>query len=305
MKSVTARAPATIANLGSAFDCAGLAVNGPHDEVTARRISGSKIIIESISGYSVPLDPDRNTASVAVRSLLKMAGRRGGLALSIKKGIMPGSGLGSSAASAAAAVFAADRLLDLGFSREELVIPAMEGERVSAGEPHTDNVAPALLGNIIIGSSNFRKFDTIISPLELFCVIALPEISLDTKKSRRVLPKTVPLRVAAKQWSRVAFLVEGLLSGDEEAIALGLGDEIIESARKRLIPNFGLIKKISLESGAIGATISSSGPAMFALVSGKNKARKIAEALSRGLGQKSPGYRIFNASIDRKGTRIT
>lgn len=301
---IKVRAPATIANLGSAFDCAGLAIDALHDEVSLREIKGKKVIIEYITGYDLPFEAEQNTASVAVSYMLKKLKIKKGIGIGIDKGIPPGSGLGSSAASSAAAVFGVNKLLKLGLKKERLIEFAMEGERMAAGVAHVDNVAPALLGNIVIGDSRRMIFRTIESPDRLNLVIILPDFSLNTKMSRKVLPKSIELSTGIKQWTNVAFLIEGLAFSDYDSIAAGLGDEIIEPARKKLIPNFDRIKKCGMKNGALGVTISGGGPSVFAAVKGARAASILVKKLNALLKMTDVNYRIYKAVCDREGSRV-
>lgn len=302
--NVTACAPASVANLGSGFDCIGLAIKGLSDRVIVSPLKNPGIVVEVAGGRDIPLEANRNTAGLAAMALFKMTKCKRGVRIKIEKGIPPGSGLGSSAASAVAAVFGINRLFKLGLSREELIVPAMHGEIASAGIAHADNVAPSLLGNIVVGSASLERFRIIRAPSTLYSIIALPSLRLDTRISRAVLPENIRLEDAARQWARVAFLIEGFFSDNDESLAVGLGDEIAEPARKKLIPNFDLIKKRAIESGAIGMTISGGGPAMFGLARGRATALKIVRDLKKALSGKAPGYQIFATTIDKEGVRF-
>lgn len=307
MKSITATAPATIANLGPGFDCLGMAITGLADRVRVERISGNRIEIKGMTGrwHSIPADPHQNTAAVAVRALLRASGRNIGISLEIEKGIPPGSGLGSSAASAAAAVVAVNQLLNLHKTPRELITFAMEGERVAAGVAHADNVAPAILGNItLVRSSNPLDVAMLRPPKGLSIVAVHPDEVLGTRESRRVLPRHVPFADAVQQWSNVAGLVAGLCNRDLNLIGRSMQDGIVEPARRRLIPHYDTIKRIAEGAGALGVTIAGGGPSMFALVSGKIKAARLAKGFEEGLAEASPSCEIFVATISSRGARV-
>jgi homoserine kinase len=306
-KSITASAPATIANIGPGFDCLGMAICGLSDRVTASLVSGNGVRIHSISGLceGIPSDVRQNTAGLAVRTLLRAGGTRAGIALDIVKGIPPGSGLGSSAASAVAAVVAVDRLLCLGLAPEGLISFAMQGERASAGTPHADNVAPALLGGVtIVRSTSPMDVATVRPSAKLRAVVMLPNYRLDTRRSRAVLPAGLSLNLATRQWSNVAGLVAGFCLKDDALIARSLEDLVAEPARKKLVPNFACIKRCAIRNGALGCTISGSGPTIFALAKNAIIAERIAAAIKKELLGRHPEYDIFIAAIDRRGAYI-
>lgn len=306
MKSVTAVAPATIANLGPGFDCLGMAIGGLKDRVKATIVDGKKVLISSMTGKcdGITSDVKKNTAGLAVLSMLKRLKVTEGISLDIHKGIPAGSGMGSSAASAAAAVWAVSTLLGLKLSKHELIEFAMEGERASAGTPHADNVAPAVLGGVTIVRST-KPLDVVsITPSrKLKTVIVHPRMELKTKSSRAVLPKSVELSKAVDQWSNVAGLVAGLCNRDIELVGRCMEDVIIEPARKRLIPQFDLIKKTAMDCGALGCTISGGGPSVFAIVSSREDAERLTRTLAGKLTNKQPGFDIFWAGIDTNGAR--
>lgn len=304
-KSIIAYAPASIANLGPGFDCLGLAVHGLGDLVKAELIEGSSLRISNMSGKAdgIPLVAAKNTASVAVKALLKHIGVKIGISLEIEKGIPPGSGLGSSAASSAAAVFAVSELLKLKISKEELVSFAAQGEKASSGVAHADNVAPSLLGGFTIASPE-KKTVKIKVPQQLTMVLIKPHMTIETKRSRAVLPKNVSLALCSVQGSYVAGLVAGICLRDFSLIQTFLQDDILEPARKKLIPHFSFIKNLALEHGAIACSIAGAGPSMFVLAEGNGQATHISRVLKRELKNKKPGFDIWISRGDNQGARI-
>jgi homoserine kinase len=284
IESVTVHAPATVANVGSAFDAIGFAVHDLGDTVTASLSANTSIQIRSIEGDMDQLSKDakRNTASVAVHALLCALGNETlGITLDIYKGLPIGSGLGSSSASAAAAVVAVNELLEKPFSRHQLVPFAMEGERIACGTAHADNVAPAILGGfILIRNSCPLEIIELPSPAELCIALVIPNIELRTSDARKVLRDTISLRSATRQWANVAGLVAGLYRGDLNLIGRSIEDVIIEPQRSKLIPGFYDVQQAALQRGALGCSISGAGPSLFAISDSNQRAQDIGRAMA-------------------------
>jgi homoserine kinase len=280
---VEAIAPATSANLGAGFDVFGVALDALSDRVLVERTEGRKIEIEveGEGSESIPREPGKNTAGIVANELLKLSREKIGLRIRILKGIRPGSGLGSSAASAAATAIAINDLLGINLSPTELIGFAALGEMASAGAPHADNVAAAILGGFIIIASR--------EPLEVFKIkmpdnvefaIVLPEIKLDTKLARSVLPRSVDLGGMVHNVGRAATFVAGIALNSVEVMGKGMVDAVVEPARARLIPGLNHVKEKALKSGAVGVSISGAGPSVIALVNSKKaKARDVALAM--------------------------
>jgi homoserine kinase len=280
---VEAIAPATSANLGAGFDVFGVALDALSDRVLVERTEGRKIEIEveGEGSESIPREPGKNTAGIVANELLKLSREKIGLRIRILKGIRPGSGLGSSAASAAATAIAINDLLGINLSPTELIGFAALGEMASAGAPHADNVAAAILGGFIIIASR--------EPLEVFKIkmpdnvefaIVLPEIKLDTRLARSVLPRGVDLGSMVHNVGRAATFVAGIALNSVEVMGKGMVDAVVEPARARLIPGLNHVKEKALKSGAVGVSISGAGPSVIALVNSKKaKARDVALAM--------------------------
>ncbi|HVR30629.1 MAG TPA: homoserine kinase [Thermoanaerobaculia bacterium] len=289
-RSATAFAPATVSNVACGFDVLGFAVAALGDQVTATVTDRPGISIRILDGAesSIPLEPRSNTAGVAAATLLEGAGDRvrgRGLELAIRKGIPPGSGLGSSAASAVAAVVAGNAALGLGIDAPRLLAFALEGERIaSGGVLHGDNVAPCLFGGLVVVRS-LDPLDVVPIPVPkgLCCALVRPHIEIRTSESRALLGSTIPLSTAVVQWANVAGLVAGLFRGDWDLISRSLGDVVAEPVRGPQVPAFREMKQAALDGGALGSSLSGSGPTVFALCRGAETAERVASAMQRAL----------------------
>lgn len=272
--------PATIANLYCGFDVMGLCLDGVGDEMIIRKSSVKGIRITKIEGADLPLETEKNVAGVAGLALLNELQLDYGFEIEIYKKIKAGSGIGSSSASAAGAVFGINELVGSPFSRKDLVQFAMQGEVLASGSAHADNVAPALCGGFtIVRSSNPLDIIRIESPSELYGTVIHPQIELKTSEMRAVLQPMVSLKSAITQWGNVAGLVAGLYTSDYNLIGRSLHDDIVEPLRGKFIPHFDQVKQAALDHGALGSGISGSGPSIFALSKGIDNARKVAEAM--------------------------
>jgi homoserine kinase len=227
-----------------------------------------------------------------------------GFEIEIYKNIKAGSGIGSSAASAAGAVFGINELLGRPFTRKDLVQFAMQGEKLACGNAHADNVAPALLGGFTLVRS-YEPLDIIKieSPDELYATVVHPQIELKTSDARSVLKQTVSLKSAIVQWGNVGGLIAGLYTKDYDLIGRSLHDEIVEPLRSVLIPGFDLIKKAAYENDALGSGISGSGPSIFALSKGKETADKVAKAMQNVYDTMKLPYEIHVCKVNEEGVR--
>lgn len=263
-------APATSANLGAGFDVFGIALDSLFDRVLVEKIEDEGKIEIEVKGEGadgIPREPERNTAGIVARELLKFSGRRHGLKIMIYKGIRPGSGLGSSAASAAATAVAINELLNLKLSQTQLIGFAALGELASAGAPHADNVSAAILGDfIIVASREPLEVLKLKLPENAEFAIVLPEIRVDTSLARSVLPKKVDLSSMVYNVGRAATFVAGIALNSVEIMGRGMMDSVIEPARTPLIPGLSQVKERALKAGAAGAAISGAGPSVIALV---------------------------------------
>lgn len=300
-------APATIANLGSGFDVLGIAIDRPGDEVTATRVRepGLHFSVQA-EDSDIPTDPNENVAAHVATLMLEEFKPPFGIRMVLHKKMPVGSGLGSSAASSVASVVAVNGLLPKRLKKVELLRFAVEGERKASGAPHADNVAAGLLGGAVLVRS-YDPLEVINIPIKnsLFWVVIHPHLVLRTEEARDILPKSVPLPSAIRQWSNVAGLMIGLARGDAQLVGKCVEDIIIEPVRGKLIPGFSEVKDAALKSGAFGCTISGSGPSMFTVASTPSGARRIAQSMvntfARVADVKSD---IFISRVNTYGARV-
>jgi homoserine kinase len=281
-KSIIARPPATIANMVCGFDILGMALNNPSDEMELTVTDRPGLIICHTDAYDLPTEPAKNVAGASLLALLEAYGKPIGLEVEIKKNIKPGSGLGSSAASSAGAVVAANALLGNIFSKEDLVRFAMNGEKVASGVKHADNIAPCVYGGITLIRS-IHPLDIVpLTTLPVYITVVHPQIEVKTSDARQILRKEVLLKDAIRQWGNIAGLVAGFLKQDYGLIGRSLEDVLIEPVRSILIPGFDMVKMRSKEAGALGGGISGSGPSVF-MLSKEEKTALTVEALMQDI----------------------
>ncbi len=282
MKKIKIKSPATIANLVCGFDILGLCLNEPYDVMELTLLNEKKIIIHNEGASNLPTEPHLNTAGAPLIDMLNEIDENIGFELRIQKNIKPGSGLGSSAASAAGAVVAANHLLRNRFSKEDLVRFAMSGEKVASGVKHADNIAPVIYGGTTLIRCIFPLDIIPIPAPPLFITVVHPQIEVRTADARQILRKEVQLKDAIKQWGNIAGLVAGLMKGDYDLIGRSLEDGIIEPLRSILIPEFAKVKSRCIEAGALGGGISGSGPSIFMLSKDEATAKAV-EKIMQGI----------------------
>lgn len=300
-------APATVANVACGFDSLGFAINQPGDIVEAELRPGTGVRILNVTGDQgrLPREAENNTAGVAVIAMLEHLGSRQGVDIVLHKRMPLGSGLGSSAASSVAALFAVNLLLDEPLEKSALLPFAMKAEELACGSPHADNVAPGLLGGFVL----IRSYDPldVISvdyPDNLFCTILHPHIELRTEDSRRILRKHIKLKDAVIQWSNLAGLIAGLSKSDYSLISRSLNDIIFEPVRSLLIPGFDKVKKSALDAGALGCSISGSGPSVFALSTSEEKARQVGLVMKESFSELNLDSDIYVSPVNRSGPKV-
>ena len=305
MNEIKIFCPATIANISCGFDVLGLCLETIGDEMIIRKSDVKGIKITKIVGADLPLETSKNVAGVAALALLEAIDYEFGFDIEIYKNIKAGSGIGSSAASAAGAVFGINELIGKPFTRKELVAFAMKGEAIASGSEHADNVAPAILGGITLVRS-YTPLDIIKieSPSELYATVIHPQIELKTSEMRAVLQPMVSLKSAIVQWGNLGGLIAGFYTSDYELIGRSLHDEIVEPLRGPFIPKFDIIKKVALENGALGSGISGSGPSIFALSKGIETANRIAKAMSVVYDEMDLPYEIHVSKVNSEGVKI-
>ncbi len=304
MKKISVKCPATVANLVCGFDVLGMCLDEPFDVMDVTLLDRPEVIIKSADGYPLPSDPAQNTAGAPLLEMLKELDQPLGFEVLIHKHIKPGSGLGSSAASAAGAVVAANHLLGNRFSDEDLLRFSMFGEKVASGVKHADNVAPCLYGGITLIRAIHPLDIVSLDPPPLYVTVVHPQIEVKTSDARQILRKEVLLKDAIRQWGNIAGLVAGFLKKDYELIGRSLEDVIIEPVRSILIPGFAEVKSKCIQSGSLGGGISGSGPSLFMLNSNRDSAAKAEEIMKRTFTDLGIEYKTYITSINTKGVEI-
>jgi homoserine kinase len=294
--------PATVANVGPGFDILGFAIDQPGDLMTLEIISGNKHQVINQTPYNIPLEPEKNVAIVSLKAFLEHLGAGDKFRVTFHEKIPPGSGIGSSSASSAGSVFAANILLGNPLARKELVPFAAKGEEAASGSPHADNVAPALLGGfVLVRSYNPLDLIEISTPVSLYCTVVNPDIQLATQESRKILKGNVPLSTAVEQAGNLAGLITGLLTADFRLIRDSLHDVIAEPARSFLIPGFEKLKEVAIKAGALGSSISGSGPSVFSLCPDRESSEAVAREFKKIFAEMDISCRVFISGINQEG----
>jgi len=310
MMSATAFAPATVSNVACGFDVLGFALDAPGDEVTATWMASgaSGVVIEAIEGDGgrLPREAARNTAGVAALSLLAKLGEPRGVVLRIRKGLPLSSGLGGSAASAVAAVVAVDALLGARTQVDTLITCALDGERLGAGSAHADNVAPCLCGGfVLVRRASPPDIVALPVPRGLTAVVVHPDLEIETSRARALLGDTVPLADAIRQWANLGALVDSLHRGDFALLGRALEDAIAEPRRAPLVPGLARIKEAAAAAGALGCSLSGSGPSLFALCASPDEAPRVAAAMAAAVKAHIGGDpQTYVSAIASRGARV-
>lgn len=305
LKKIKVIAPATIANVVCGFDVLGLALNAPGDEMEVELLENSQdIIIENLDNFGMPTDPSKNVCGAALNSLIKAYGKSIGFKITSTKRIKPGSGIGSSSASSAGVVVAANHLLQNHFTKQQLVDFAMDGEALASGSRHADNVAPCIFGGITLVRSSAPLDIVSLSAPELYFVVLHPQIEVRTADSRAIIKQQVSLKLAVEQWANVAGLVAGLLQKDYALIGRSLHDVIIEPVRSMLIPGFHALKAAAMEAGALGGGISGSGPSVFMVCKSINEAEQVKKAMTESYASTGLAFEIHLSTLNTEGVRV-
>lgn len=304
MKKVKILSPATIANLVCGYDILGMAINHPADEMEIALSNKPGIRIHHLDEFNLPADPSENVAGVSLFALIKEYPTPIGFELTVTKHIKPGSGLGSSAASAAGAVFGANHLLNDHFPKEALVGFAMYGEKLASGIKHADNIAPCIYGGITLIRSIFPLDVIQLTAPPLFVTIVHPQIEVKTADARQILRKEVQLKDAIRQWGNIAGLVTGFLKNDYELIGRSMEDVIIEPVRSILIPAFEEVKNNCREAGSLGGGISGSGPAIFMFSRNESTAKSIETCMKEIYDRIGIEYITYVTTNNYEGIKI-
>lgn len=301
-------APATVANVACGFDVLGFAINEPGDEVVARHSDKPGLRITSITGDGgkLPKIPEKNTAGVAALDLLRHLGMSDrGIELEIHKKMPFGSGLGSSAASAVAGVYAVNKLIGEPLAKQQLLPFAMQGEASADGAWHADNVGPSLLGGIVFIRSN-QELDIAQLPVpeNLWAAVVHPDIEILTKVAREILPTNIPMVNATQQIGNLGGLICGLIQEDYAMIGRSIHDVIAEPRRQKLVPEFYNAKRAAMSNGALGFSISGAGPSVFALCEGEEIAQRASKAISEVFNKVNLENQCYVSPINKEGVHV-
>ncbi|MFW5917121.1 MAG: homoserine kinase [Halorubrum sp.] len=288
---VTVRAPATSANLGSGFDVFGAALTRPADVVTVEKATETTIEVTGVGAQYIPEDPEKNTVGAVVEALDAPA------RIHIDKGVRPASGLGSSAASAAGAAVALNRLYDRGLSRSELVPIAAEGEAVVSGVAHSDNVAPSILGGFTVTTTDGTHTVDASIPL----VVCLPDVAVSTRDARRVVPDRASMEDVVETVGNAATLAIGMCHSDPDLVGAGMTDPVVTPERARLITGYDDVRAAAFDAGAAGVTVSGAGPAILAVCRDARR-RSVAAAMLDAFSDADIDARAYQTRIGRGST---
>jgi homoserine kinase len=301
---VTVLAPATVANVVCGFDVLGFALHAPYDTMRLRLTDTPGVTIINKDDYNLPTEPTRNVAGAALLALLRETPDVMGFEVEIAKAIMPGSGIGSSAASAAGAVVGANYLLGNRYAPTDLVRFAMFGEEVASGVQHADNIAPCIYGGVTLIRAT-QPLDIVpLSAPPLHVTVVHPQIEVKTSDARDILKKQVLLKDAIRQWGNVGGLVAGLLKNDYALIGRSLEDVIIEPVRSILIPGFAEVKQQAKEAGALGGGISGSGPSIFMLSQDEATAQRVEASMASLYTRLGIDFHTYVTTINPEGVRV-
>ncbi len=305
-RQVSVFAPASVGNVGVGFDVLGHALQGVGDTVTVERSDEPGVRVASITGIvtALPSDPAKNTAAAAVMAMVEGLGLEAGCDIHIHKGIPLGSGLGGSAASAAAAVFAINQMLKIPVQLIDLYPYALQGEMAASGSEHGDNVAASLLGGLtLVGAAGYRRPVQIPVPNRLRCVVVHPAIEIETRDSREALPKTFKRQTVVDQMANLSAFIAGCFQRDIDLIGASLKDLLVERGRAKTIPGFAKAKKAALEAGALGCSISGSGPSVFAWFQSESAAATGGEAMARVFADEGFETQTISSPVGSPGAR--
>jgi homoserine kinase len=304
MKKITIHSPGTVANLVCGFDILGLALSDPYDVMEVSLLDEPVVIMHNRDDYNLPTEAGKNVAGVVFLSIMEKMNNAFGFEVTIEKHIKPGSGIGSSAASAAGAAVAANHLLGNIFSTDELVQFAMNGEKLASGVKHADNIAPCILGGISLIRS-IHPLDIVSIPAPpLFVTVVHPQIEVRTADARQILKQQVLLKDAIRQWGNIAGLVTGFMKNDYDLIGRSLEDVIIEPVRSILIPGFDEVKTTCKDAGALGGGISGSGPSIFMLSEEEKTARDVEAVMKEVYERIGIEYNTYVTTINTKGVEV-
>ena len=297
--------PATVANVACGFDVLGLCLDTIGDEMVVRKVDKKGVRITKIEGFKLPFETELNVAGVSALAMYQELQPDCGFEIEIKKNIKPGSGIGSSAASAVGSVYGINALLGSPLNKTQLTQFAIKGEALASGSEHADNIAPALFGGFtLVKSVNPLEILQIPSPDNLYVTIIHPQIEIKTAISRAILPKNVPLEDAINQWANVGSFIHSLHTSDYPLMQRSLHDVIIEPHRSKLIPHYNEIKQQTLNAGALGTNISGSGPSIFSLCKGIENANKVRGVMTNIYSNTGIEFDVHVSKINTQGVKV-
>lgn len=305
MNEIKIFAPATVANVSCGFDVLGFCLDTVGDEMVIRKTEKTGIHIGKITGANLPFEAKKNVAGVSALAMIDALKPECGFEIDIHKHIKPGSGIGSSAASAAGSVFAINELLGKPFNKTELTGFAMKGEALASQSEHADNLAPCLFGGFtLVKSVQPLEVLELPTPHNLYATIIHPQIEIKTSEARAILPKEVPMKHAITQWANLGSLVHALHTEDYGLLFRSLQDVVVEPYRSKLIPYFNTLKFEALNANALGCGISGSGPSVFALSKSEATAINVANAMRQVYEPTSIPFHIHVSKINQEGIKI-
>lgn len=304
-RNATAFAPASVGNVAVGFDVLGHAIEGAGDRATVTRTTSGRVVVTAIRGLvtTLPLEAEKNTAGRALMSLLAHSPRGTGFEVELDKGIALGSGMGGSASSAVAALVAANATLDTPVSNDVLYECALDGEAVASGSRHGDNVAPILLGGLVIAPANGSPVSVPV-PADLYCALVHPDYVLETRRARAALVGHYDLHDFVVQSEGLALFLAGCFRSDIELIRRGFRDVLVEPRRAPLIPGFAAVQQCALEAGALGSSISGAGPSVFAWCAGRGVAERAARAMQVAFREAGLQSDIYVSPVAAPGARV-
>lgn len=305
MNEVKIFSPATVANVSCGFDVLGFCLDSIGDDMIIRKTSKKGVYITNVEGFDLPTEPNKNVAGVSALALYEAVNPDFGFEIEIFKKIKPGSGIGSSAASAVGSVFGMNELLGRPFNKTELTEFAIKGEALASQCEHADNLAPAIFGGFtLVKSISPLEILEIPSPENLYVSIIHPQIEIKTSEARAILPKDIPLQDAITQWANFGSLIHGLHTSDYQLIKRSLHDVVVEPHRSQLIPEFETVRSRSIDAGALGCGISGSGPSIFALTEGLGIAKMVEAEMKKIFSNTDIAFETYISKINTEGIKV-
>tara|TARA_B100000989_G_scaffold270156_1_gene226066 strand:+ start:5044 stop:5973 length:930 start_codon:yes stop_codon:yes gene_type:complete len=305
MESIKVFSPGSITNLSCGYDILGVCLENRGDEIKVSKTNNKSLTIKSINGFKLTKDIDKNVSGIAAQALLKKIDIDYGFEIEINKGIKPGSGIGSSAASSAGTVFAINQLLGSPFSLLDLVRFSMEGEKFVSGSYHADNVAPIIFGGITLVRSIYDlDVVSLPNPKDLEIVIVRPNIEIKTADSRKVVKKKVKIEKMTQQSANLGSFISSLYTEDYNLMSRSVIDQVVEPDRAVLIPEFDKIKRISKDSGSIAVGISGSGPSIFSISNNRTTSNKVLDSISEHYSSMDIDHDAFISKVNSDGIKI-